>query len=161
MIKEKKNYIAFIILLISSLFINVYQWYNKRKKVRGYEKHCENIDAYYDVCRRWLELRQTGRNLSEYFEKHGYRNIAIYGMGNIGNRVFDEFVDSNVNVVYCVDKNPSLVCTPFLTEVYGIDEPLPEVDVIVVAVFTYSKYIYVDLNRISNSPIIRLDEIID
>ena len=40
----------------------------------------KNLDIFL-LFDQWLEKKQEGIRLSSYFEKYGYKNIAIYGMG--------------------------------------------------------------------------------
>ena len=40
--------------------------------------------AYYRLAASWMLLRNSGRSLTEYFEGHHYRSIAVYGLGPLG-----------------------------------------------------------------------------
>ena len=58
----------------------------------------------YNTLNQWLKLRQEGRSLVEYFEKNEYKTVAIYGMKELGERLYDELSGSNIEVLYAIDK---------------------------------------------------------
>lgn len=103
---------------------------NELDKVRKFKK-------YYNMLNQWLLIRNEGRTLSEYFTNHGYRNIAVYGMGEMGNRFLEEIQKSNaVSFKYAIDQEADGVLLDL--EVKTLEDALEPVDVIVVtAVFAY------------------------
>lgn len=54
---------------------------------------------------RWLKLKQCGIDISYFFTSQNIYRIAIYGTHNMGQRLYDELIDSKVNVCYGIDKN--------------------------------------------------------
>lgn len=103
---------------------------NELDKVRKFKK-------YYNMLNQWLLIRNEGRTLSEYFTNHGYCNIAVYGMGEMGNRFLEEIQKSNaVSIKYAIDQEADGVLLDL--EVKTLEDALEPVDVIVVtAVFAY------------------------
>ena len=51
---------------------------------------------YYNMLNKWLYLKQNGTSLDTYFKKNDYNSIAIYGMGEMGNRLYDELKQSSI-----------------------------------------------------------------
>ena len=47
-------------------------------------------DEIISILLRWIAIKQAGRDLGEYFVRHNYSAIAIYGWGNIGKLLFNE-----------------------------------------------------------------------
>lgn len=114
--------------------------------------------SYYSMLNQWLGVKQNNGNLATYFNENGYKNIAIYGMGEMGNRLYDELKDTSVNVAYGIDKNPG-ECYSDL-EIFEISGNLPDVDAIIVtAVFAYED-IKKDIEAIVKCPIISLEDIV-
>lgn len=103
---------------------------NELDKVRKFKK-------YYNMLNQWLLIRNEGRTLSEYFTNHGYCNIAVYGMGEMGNRFLEEIQKSNaVSIKYAIDQEADGVLLDL--EVKTLEDALEPVDVIVVtAVFAH------------------------
>ena len=88
-----------------------------------------------------------------------YKKIAIYGMGEFANRLMEELKNSDVEVVYGIDKD---VCnsTSRVRNVYSLNDDLPQVDAIVVTPFYDMKSIKCDLKKKVDCPIVSLEEVI-
>lgn len=101
------------------------------KKERQFaDKHLAIMKVYDE----WLRVRQDGRSLVQYFKNRDYKNIAIYGMSYLGESLVNELKDSDVKVLYGIDKNAENIYSS--VEVISSIDDLPKVDVIVVtAVF--------------------------
>ncbi|MFG6392768.1 MAG: hypothetical protein K1W24_01055 [Lachnospiraceae bacterium] len=60
---------------------------------------------YYLLENEWLKLHNNGYKLEEYFIRHQFYKIAVYGMDNIGNRVQEELNQSEkVEIAYMIDE---------------------------------------------------------
>ena len=121
--------------IIAGFVAGVYLTYKKehKKTVEEHEIMIKN-DKIIKVLAAWLEKKQQGKSLSEYFECNGYKTVAIYGMGNIGKRVYKELSDSGIEVKYIIDKNADKTFTEY--EEYTPDEELPEVDSVIITTVT-------------------------
>ncbi len=95
-------------------------------------KNSEN-EAFITM-KRWMENRNAGKSFVDYFLECGYREIAIYGIGDLGKLLYEEICDSNVKVVYFADRNAEGVREmDDIPVVTVMDIPnMPEVDVIVI-----------------------------
>lgn len=102
---------------------------NKSKKQQN--SYIERYRTYYDMLNQWIILKTEGRSLEEYFKNNNYNKIAIYGMGEIGCRLYEELKETNIEVKYCIDKNLDGVYSEL--DVFSLEDDLEEVDVIVVS----------------------------
>ena len=59
------------------------------ESVQELREHNSKIQALYRAYDQWLCLRQEGKTLNEYFKCNGYQKIAIYGMKELGERLYD------------------------------------------------------------------------
>lgn len=119
----------------------------------------DKFKGYYNMLNQWLILRQKGETLEKYFRDNGFKTIAIYGMGEMGNRLYDELCNTEIEVKYAIDK---AVGSHFFSEldVRDIDSALDEVDaVIVTATFAFDEISEKLENRI-NCPIISLNDVV-
>ena len=111
-----------------------------------------------NVLNQWLLLKNEGKSLADYFVNNSYKNIAVYGMGELGNRLIEELKSSDINVRYGIDKNVQSVYSEI--EVIDLESKIENVDVIVVtAVFAFEE-IENELSKRTDIPIVSLEEVI-
>ena len=82
------------------------------------------------MLNNWMTLKQSGKKLEEYFIKEKIGKIAIYGMGELGNRLYEELKGTDIEVLYAIDNTPGYTYSDI--NVFSIEEPLEQVDAIVV-----------------------------
>ena len=63
-----------------------------------------HLDSF-NTLKRWLENRNKGKTLDEYFKSYGYKTIGIYGAGDLGNLVYEELKNSDIEIAFFVDRN--------------------------------------------------------
>lgn len=128
---------------------------------KAIEQKAEKIvkfKSYYNMLNQWLILKQEGKTLEEYFIHNGYKTVAIYGMGEMGNRLYDELKDTSVQVEFAIDKNAASTYSEL--EVLGSDDTFPEIDAIIVsAIFAFDE-VEKELNGKVNCPVISLEDIV-
>lgn len=86
-----------------------------KKAIEKANKYESRYKYYYDMTNQWLRNKNEKRNTKEYFNNNNYSTIAIYGMGEMGNRLYEELEDTDVEVLYFIDKNAEDIY-------YGIDD---------------------------------------
>lgn len=129
---------------------------NKAVSEAEYKK--KKMDSYYFLFNQWLIVRQEGKTLAEYFKKNNYRTIAIYGMKELGERLYDELKDSDITVKYIIDKNADDIYTD--VDIVTPDEELEPVDVIVVtATFYYNEIEEMLFDKV-DYPVISLEDVL-
>ena len=154
----KKGTIAIISTLIGAVAGAAGSGYFGNKQVEQKSEKVDKYKGYYNMLNQWLILKQEGKNLSEFFLSNQYKTIAIYGMGEMGNRLYDELKNSDILVKYAVDKNASGTYSEL--EVIDPEDDFEKVDVIVVtATFAFDEI----ENKISEKvdfPIVSLDDVV-
>lgn len=130
----------------------------KNEEIQKKKKSKDKFKGYYNLLNQWLRLKQERKSLETFFVENQYRTIAIYGMGELGNRLYDELKDSAVRIKYAIDENTAGAYSEI--EVIAPDENFPEVDAIIVtAVFAYNE-IEEKLSGKTNIPIISLEDVV-
>ena len=125
-----------------------------KEKVKKVDKY----KSYYDVLNQWLILKQENKSLEKYFIDNNYKTIAIYGMGEMGNRLYEELKDSSINVKYAIDKESGSVYSEL--DVLDLEDALEQVDVIVVtAIFAYDK-IEKDIAKVVDYKVVSLEDVV-
>ena len=128
------------------------------KIVKEKEKKVEKFKEYYNILNQWLILKQENKTIDTYFIENKYNTIAIYGMGEMGNRLYTDLKDTKIEVKYAIDKNADYTYSDL--NVFEINDTLQPVDaVIVTATFAFDK-ISEELEKYVDCPIISLEEVI-
>lgn len=125
---------------------------NEWKKMS--DKHLE----LFLLMNQWVKVKQDGKNLAEYFERAGYKRIAIYGMSYIGETLASEILGHGVNIAYGIDRKPNVISAEF--EIVSPDGELEEVDAVVVTCVTFFNEIEEMLCNKVNCPIISLEDVL-
>lgn len=112
----------------------------------------------YLLLMQWLKLRQSGRSICNYLEEKGYRTVAIYGMGHNGERVLQELKNSEIEVLYGIDKKADSIVSDI--DVLAVDADFPETDAIIVSEPIYMETIMKLLKTKVSCPIVSLEEAI-
>lgn len=76
-----------------------------RISLKRHGEMCKRYKAYYDLLNRWLKNKNAGKIASDYLKRKGISSIAIYGMGEVGWRFFEDLKDTYISIKYCVDNN--------------------------------------------------------
>lgn len=125
------------------------------EKQKMSDKH---LDLFL-LMNQWVKVKQKGMSLSQYFEKNGYRRIAIYGMGHVGETLVEELKETNTEVAYGIDKNAENIWLNDIN-VLSLDDELENVDVVVVTAISFFDHIKDLLSRKLTCPIISLEDIL-
>lgn len=127
------------------------------KLIKQKSDKVDKFKNYYYMLNQWLILKQQGKALTKYFEENQFNNIAIYGVGEMGNRLYDELKDSDICVKFAIDKEDNRYME---VEVKSPEDDFEGVDVIVVtAIFAFEEINRKISPRVS-CPVISLEDII-
>lgn len=116
---------------------------------------------YYQLLNKWLQLKIYKRDISGYFLKNGVKKVGIYGMGEIGKRLYDDLIDEGkIDVRFFIDKGKA--CGYLGMDVFDLEGEIPnDIDLIVVTVGWAFNEIKENLERKVSVPIVAIDEIIN
>lgn len=106
---------------------------------------------------KWLELKQNYRELMTYFLNNGYKSVAIYGMGDLGKKLFFELINEGVDVLYTIDKN---IGADDVYKMVSLTEKLPGADVMVVTAVSSFDEIYLDLKSRFDGEIVNIEDVL-
>lgn len=128
------------------------------KKVEEKMGKIDKFKRYYNMLNQWLILKQEGQSLEKYFTDNGYKTLAIYGMGEMGNRLYEELKNTSIEIKYAIDKNASGKYADI--DVKDLEDELEVVDVVVVsAIFVYGEIVE-ELGSVIDFPIISLEDVV-
>lgn len=116
--------------------------------------------SFFDLMDKWMRIKEDNKNLKIFFDENAYERIAIYGLGKIGSHLVTELKKTNINIVYVIDKRADALYINDIP-VKTMNDPLENVDVVVVTAFFEFDSIKKDLKSKLECPVISLEEIID
>lgn len=114
--------------------------------------------ALFLMMNQWVKVKQQGKNLVAYFERSGFKKIAIYGMSYAGETLEEELRGSNVEVAYGIDQQADTIYADM--DIVTMEGNLDEVDAIVVTAITFFDEIQEKLSEKVSCPIISLEDIL-
>ena len=114
--------------------------------------------ALFLLMNKWMKTKQGGKHIREYFEKNGYKSVAVYGLSHVGKCLLEELKDCDVEINYAVDRNAATIYSDI--EVYSPEDDLPEADVMIVTAVYYFSEIYNNLKDKVTCPIVSLEDIL-
>lgn len=124
-----------------------------------YKKAADRSTSYWKVFDLWMEVLEQGDKIEEFFVKHGYKNIAIYGLGMMGRHLMKQLRETSVVIDYGIDRRGNDAKQLF--PIYKPTEDLPAADVIIVAVTYDLNEIYSALKERTDADIVFLSEILN
>lgn len=132
--------------------------YISNKTIGERDKKIDKFKLYYNALNQWLNIKQCGKSIEKYFVENNYKTIAIYGMGEMGNRLYEDLKNSGVTVKYAIDKKADETFSE--VEVLSLEDELPEVDVIVVSAIFAFEEIEKDITEVCNIPVVSLEDVL-
>ena len=60
----------------------------------------------FSVLDQWLTNHKAGKRIDRFFVDNNYKRIAIYGFGRLSVHVLEELKNSDIEIVYGIDRNP-------------------------------------------------------
>lgn len=154
-IRLMKKTIIFIIGMIAGILLSGHALISDIKKLK---KDADKNWKFYMLYDNWFELKQRGKSLKNYFHHNNFHDIAIYGMGKIGLRLYGELKKEGVNVCYVIDRNG--LQTDLDIKCFTPENNLPKADVIIVTVVQSYDEIVACVQSKVNCPILSIEEII-
>lgn len=154
----KKGIIGTMALAVGGMVGAIVTGKAMNRRVNGEHKLAEKHLGIMRVFDQWVAIKQEGKNLASYFEKNGYKRIAIYGMSFLGERLLNELRNSEIQVAYGIDRNANAIYSEI--EIKTLEEELEPVDVIVVTAISFFDEIEYELEKKVDCPIISIEDVL-
>lgn len=104
-------------------------------KLKACEATSSRYVLYYKTLTQWLKNRNKGIKADEFLKIHKMETIAIYGIGEMGQMLFEELKGTGIKVDYFIDRRANDIFSEDMgIKVVGMDGIASEkpVDAIVV-----------------------------
>lgn len=153
----KKGIISTIVAILEGIILVITKVKTGRK-IKEKDEVLKKVHVLYRAFDQWTQIHQEGKSLKEYFQQYNYKSVAIYGMKELGERLYDELKGSDIEVAYIIDKNADTIYAE--VDVVEPGEKLAPVDVIVVTAIYYFDEIEEMLSKKVQCPVISLEDIL-
>ena len=133
-----------------------WELYKKHKECKMLRLSQQNTEAKLRCLREMIRLSEKNINIADYFVKHEYNRVIIYGMGILGQPLLSQ-LNGMVEVVCAIDRRKiNDVSIP----VIGINDEIPEADVIVITAVSEIDQIKEQLEKVTDCRIVTIKEVI-
>lgn len=122
-----------------------------------YKQLADKHLSIMNVFKNWLIKLEDGKQIETFFIDNGYKVIAIYGMGYLGERLLRGLNGTNIEVKYLIDQQYHSVYSEI--PVVSMNDILEPVDVIVVTPVYYFYTIKMQLKKRTTNTIISIEDI--
>ena len=89
------------------LFVNnptLFYFMAKAGLLKVDDERGSRINLYEDISNQWDLNKSNGKKIDVYLRKEGIGDIAIYGMGTMGERLYNELRDSEITIACFIDR---------------------------------------------------------
>lgn len=123
----KKSGIMFL------LGIGICKYFDNKVSIEK-EAGIERNNLFIQTLDRWMTLRDNGISIERYLRKLNCKKVAIYGLGKIGNHLYEELRRTQIEIVG-IDRAD--IYNNYQMPVYKPDDCFEDIDLIIVTSFEY------------------------
>lgn len=88
--------------------------------------------SMFCITYSWLKLKNRGKDIGTYLKEKEYKQVAIYGMGHIGEYLYEELENAGIKVLYGIDR--LALDYKHKLPIYSIGQTLEYVDAIIITI---------------------------
>lgn len=92
-----------ITLLIVLTGICIYTIIIQKKHIKQIENMSSRYSMYYKLLNQWMKNKAQNKKITDYLMDNGIKTIAIYGMGEVGQLLYEELKGEQVQVLYFIE----------------------------------------------------------
>ena len=131
---------------------------NSAKETMKWKELSDKHLALMRLLNQWMITKQEGKSIVEYLKKENIKSIAIYGMSYVGERLYDELENSDIDIKFAIDKNAENIYSDI--EIVTPEVSIEDVDAIIVTPVFYFNEIEEKLHKKTSSVILSLEDIL-
>lgn len=133
-------------------------WKKREKNRNNLYFRIERMSANYNVLKKWFELKQQGKQITDFFHDNHYKKIIIYGMSDLGIYLTRELSGSDVEVVCGIDRRAGELETGIRT--LTMEDDLPDTDAIIITAVYFFDQIEEELRKKTDCPILSMEDVV-
>ena len=136
-----------------------YIYYHKSSNaINIHERRYYKFYKMFFVMLDWMNIKNKDIKIEEFFLINHYFNIAIYGMGYIGECLFNELNNSDICIKYGIDRS----AIDFQKElpIYKIEDDLEKVDAVVMTVAENNENLIDTVKKKIGCPVVTISDLL-
>lgn len=151
--------LKYILVIIGAMLFGIMlDRYICNKALVSLKSEFNKFESFFSILEQWLSNKQSDIKLEEYLASQKYFKVAIYGMGVLGNLLYQELSNTGIQVSYAIDRNGDEMY--FEVPVFNPSDEYDEVDAIIVtAILDYEK-IRANIKKKTHADVISLEDVI-
>lgn len=126
--------------------------------IKKRQNNIKKIKMDCSLYTEWLKKKQNGIAIDQELNRNGYKTIAIYGMGAVGLRLYEELRNSSVEVAYVIDRRPKYIYSEL--KICSLNDELQQVDAVIISLQANYEEIKAELEQKISVPIISVNDVI-
>lgn len=120
-------------------------------------KELDKLKGAMDIYDAWLAVSQGSRSIASYLKSRDYHRIAIYGLGKMGVRLYQE-IKEKVDVVCFIDRNADYLKADI--PVYTLENMIPQTDLVIITLVDRENRILEDISNILHFSVKSIEDIL-
>ena len=119
------------------------------------------FEVGFQLLNKWLMLHQQDKTLEKYFVDNNLSEVAIYGMGALGERLFQDLRNIGIEIKYCIDRAADNKKGLDVTVYSTAEVSYPKVDAIIVTPIQDYWSIVKVLEAKTDVPVLSLEDVVE
>lgn len=136
-------FLILILILENFIFFSILRQRNGLIK----QSYCqtEKFRIFFELLVEWFAGDMSGKNIGAWISENGYKTVAIYGMGALGELTYLNLCKyKEIYVKYGLDRNASIKIAGL--DIFNLNDSLEKVDLIIVTAVTAYEEIKKEIN---------------
>lgn len=127
--------------------------------VKKYYVSSRKFQLLFNTLNKWMLARNHGLSIGRYLNENRYKKIAIYGLGQIGERLEEYLRAEGFEVVFGIDEKIKLVSSRMPIVKMSDFSSMQKPDVIIVTADIGEKNVMAELHMSTKIPVISLEKL--
>lgn len=125
------------------------------------ENNKQKLSETYPFIKKWLKNKILNYSITPFFNKLGYKRIAIYGAADLGEYLYEELKNTSIEAVCFVDKSVEMLWNIETVIIFKPTDDLPPIDAMIVTSIYHLDEVRENYKGRIECPIHSLKEVIE
>ena len=150
------------IVLLIILLLNIYRYKFISTELKAMRKNVQRMDYLFQLSNQWIIRTTNGNKISSNLEDLNVSTIAIYGMGELGERLMEEIlINSSLKLLYGMDRNANEM--KMVIPIYTLEEAcnMEKPDIIVLSTYVDNESLKKEIENKMECKVIMLGDVLN